>query len=328
MRPRLAVLTAALLLLPTACHRPAATRTDHHETRSFTAGPGKIVRLDLRSLDAEVRVGDGAAIEVEVTMRARSSSTSAARRWVERNMPTFDDSPSRLEVAVPSRSSVSLFGFLSTEGTVRVTLPAECALEIHTGSGDVALSGDAQTSTPVRVETSSGDVTVSGGAREMIVETSSGDIRIGGTALAVLDARTTSGDIRLDSGAAKVVADTSSGDVILRNLTGPLSASTSSGDVQARWRHLPAAADIRVETSSGDATLRMPAGAVLEGEVRTSSGDIRSDFGGEKDRHGRRLTLAGAKSGGVGRSEAPAAVMLSVRTTAGDVALLEVRAEI
>jgi DUF4097 and DUF4098 domain-containing protein YvlB len=326
MRLRLVALTAVLLVPLAACHRPAGTRSDHHETRSFAAAPGKLVRLDLRSLDAEVEVVTGESIDVEVRLEAHSSSRAAAQRWIERNTPVMDDSPSRLEITVPKRSGVSVIGFIATEGTVHVKLPAQCMLEVRTASGDVSLSGEGTLSTPVRVDTTSGDVTVRGGTRELLLDTSSGDIRVTGAALAVLEANTSSGDVQLDSGAGRAVIETASGDAALRNLAGDLSATSSSGDVEARWSRLPAGARVRIETASGEVTLRMPAAVPLTGEVRTSSGRIQSDFPGAEDRRGRRFTLPGAAAGPP--ESAAAGAELSIKTVSGDVTLVKTKLEL
>lgn len=328
MRLRVAVLTAVLTMTLAACHRPAGTRTDHHEARSFAAAPGKLVRLDLRSLDADIEVVTGESIEVDVRLEAHSSSRAAARRWIERNTPLFDDSPSRLEVSVPKRGGVSVIGFIATEGMVKVKLPAQCTLEVHASSGDVLVEGGSVLSTPVRVETASGDVTVRGGVKELLVDAASGDLLVTGGALSVLEAKTASGNVQLDSGAERAVIETASGDVTLRKLGGDLSASTSSGDVEARWTRLSAAANVRVETTSGDVTLKLPATVPLSGELRTGSGQIQSDFPGAEDRHGHRLTLAGAAAAS-GQAEAGSAgASLSVRTTSGDISVAKARIEI
>ncbi len=325
MRLRVAALITVLLLPLTACHRPAGTRTNHHETRSFAAAAGKLVRLDLRSLDANVEVVTGESIDVDVRLEAHSSSRAAARRWIERNTPEYDDSPSRLEIGVPKRSGVSVIGFISTEGTVKLKLPAQCTLEVHTSSGDVLIEGVSTLSTPVRVKTTSGDAIVRSGVRELLVDTTSGDVLVTEAGLSVLEANTTSGNVQLDSGADRAVIETSSGDVTLRKLAGDLSTICSSGDVEARWTRLPAGATVRVETTSGEVTLRLPPTVPVTGELRTGSGEIHSDFPGAGERRGRRFTLSGA---GSEAAAAPAGASLSVKTTSGDITVAKARVEI
>jgi DUF4097 and DUF4098 domain-containing protein YvlB len=328
MRLRVVVPIALLIAVLAGCHRPPATRTDLDETHAFAAAPGKLVRLDLRSLDADVTVVEGESIGVETHLEAHSSSRAAARRWVERNTPVIEDSPSRLEISVPKHGGISVIGFISTKGVVHVKLPAQCTLEVHTASGDVTIQGGTVLSAPVRVETASGDVTVHGGAKELLLDTASGDVRVTGDALAVLQADTASGDVRVDSGAARAAVETASGDIRLRNLGGDLTANTSSGTVEARWSRLPAGSKVRIGSSSGDVTLRLPATAALSGEVRTTSGDIRSDFPGAEESHGHRFTLSGAAVTPERPEAAAAGAELSIRTSSGDVTLVKATIEL
>jgi DUF4097 and DUF4098 domain-containing protein YvlB len=329
MLVRRAVMTGLVVVSVAACAAQQGTHTNHKDSKTFPSASGKLVVLDIRSLDAEIEVVAGDSITVAVELEAHSSSRAAARRWVERNTPVMDDSPTRLEISTPRRGSVSVIGFIETEGVIKVKVPTECKLELRTASGDVTLRGEVPMTTPVRIDTSSGDVTVRGGARELLLDTSSGDIRVTGPALAVLEADTASGDVVLDAGADRVVIDTSSGDSELRNLRGALSLSATSGDVDARWLSLAAGTRIRVETQSGEVTLRLATGSPITGEVKSSSGSIESEFPGEEDRRGQRFTLSGAQASaesapgaGTGTAE------LSIRTGSGRVRLLEATPEI
>jgi len=324
MLARRIVIAALAVAALAACAGRPESRSNFKDEKSFASAPGKLVVLDVRSLDAEIEVVAEGEIVVEVEVAAHSSSRAAARRWVERNTPTYDDSPARLEIATPRRSSVSVVGFLETDGAVRVRVPAECRLEVRTASGDVSVRGETPLAAPLRIDTASGDVVVRGGARELLVETASGDVRVTASALALLEADTASGDVTLEAGADRVVLDTASGEVVLRNLRGDLSATSTSGDVEARWQRLPAGTRVSVETSSGEVTLRLAGGVPVTGEVRSSSGSIESELPGEEDRRGKRFTLSG---GGAGAAAGGAAT-LSVRTVSGDVRLLTSAAEI
>lgn len=328
MRLRPVLVAAVLATLMPSCSRPQGSRTDLDLTNTFPAATGKLVRLEVGSLDVDVETVAGESISVETRLEAHSSSRAAAERWVEAHTPKLDDSPSRLEITATRRASMALFGFLSTKGMVRVKLPVQCTLEVHTSSGDVTIAGASLLAAPARVDTSSGDVAVRGGVRDLLVGTTSGDLRVTGVALAVLDATTTSGDVQLDAGAARAVVETSSGDLHLRNLGGDLSAVASSGDVDARWSGLPPSCTVRVQTSSGDVTLRLPAAADLTGEARTTSGSITSEYAGEEDRRGRRLRLGGGAATPEQPAHPVAGVALSVRTTSGDVTLSKLKLEI
>ena len=310
---RRAVLAAVLTMLVAAagCVR-VRTPLAVHETRTFAAGPDKLVRLDVGSIDVHVTVSDGTAITATLDLDARSSSRGAAQRWIANHTPVFEDSPSALDVRLPSRHrGIFVLGYLNGKARLDLVVPPTCRLEVRTSSGDVGVAGDALLAGAARVTTSSGDLAVEGGVRELIARTSSGDVRITRHALVALEADTSSGDVTLEAGVERATVDTSSGDIRLEGLAGDLAVGASSGDVSASWERVPPAASIRVRSSSGDVRLRIPAGTPLAGEIATTSGSIHSGIDGTRGRHDHQLTFTAA---------GPAAT-IEVRTTSGDVSV-------
>jgi len=196
-----------------------------------------------------------------------------------------------------------MIGYFHTRGTIQVTLPPSCRLDVHTASGDVALDGAEPLAETVRLETASGDVRVGGGARSLLIETASGDMRVTGGELDSFQAQTASGDVELRTPVRRVQIDTASGDLRLDRLLGDLSAHTASGNVRATWREIAGGSRATVNTASGDVTLRLPRDAALTGKISTSSGRIRSDFPGSFGRRERTFTLHGQ----AGPAEAPLA---------------------
>ena len=161
---RRALLILVLTLLVTGCRPPDRTPLAHHESRTFAAPAGKLVRCDLRSLDLEVVVKEGDAITAVVDLEASASSSAFARRWIENHTPSFADSADTLEIKVPSRHRSSLIvGYIRTEGSIVLTLPPRCRLEVASSSGDITVEGSAPLAAPVRLTTSSGDVEIAGG---------------------------------------------------------------------------------------------------------------------------------------------------------------------
>jgi DUF4097 and DUF4098 domain-containing protein YvlB len=305
------ILVAAVIvpLAASACIR-ARVPLSKHETKTFPAAAGKLVRLDVRSLDIEVVVAQADSITAEVDIDARSSSRAAARRWLESHAPVFEDSSSALEIRQPSsRTGIVLFGYMDTKARVKLVIPPECRLEIRTSSGDVSVTGDAAVAGPVRIRTTSGDVTVTGGLKELIVKTSSGDVMVRHEVLTALEADTTSGDVTLESGSQRAIIGTSSGDVRLEQLQGGLSVDTSSGEVAASWAALAAGTKVRVHTTSGDVKLRVPATARLRGQISTRSGNIHSDISGTSDRREHELSFTTSGD----------AIEIDVHTSSGDV---------
>jgi hypothetical protein len=312
MRPFTPIAALAVVFAAAGCTVHSTPR-GIQETHTFPARAGKLVRLDVRSLDVQVKVAEADTITARVELQAQSTSRNASRRWIERNTPVFEDSDSVLEVRLPERADHGLFfvGFFHSRGRLDLVVPPACRLEVKTSSGDVRIEGGATLAGPIRVNTSSGDVTVTGGVGELIADTSSGDVRVSGTELASLEADTSSGDVTLSGGAGRAVVDTSSGDVHLEKMTGAVSVDTSSGDVWTIWTSLPAASKVHVRTSSGDVRLRLPEGTALSGEITTSSGRVHSAIPATSEDRGHRLRFA-----------APAAAVgFEVRTTSGDVNL-------
>jgi hypothetical protein len=303
------VLTAAAVLAAAGCSR-RLTASDSSKSFTFAATEAKLVKVDIRSLDLEVTAVEGSEIHATVRLEARSSSSAVARRWVERNMPELTDSSTTLAVTQPRSSGAYLFaGFLHTAGRITLEVPRQCLLEVSTASGDIELDGRVAFASPVHIATSSGDVHVEGGANDLTVKTTSGDLTVEGAPLASLDVETNSGDVRVRSGSSRVLVDSTSGDVRLAALDGDASIDTSSGDVWATWDELASGHSIRIDTSSGKVSLRIPRETTGTGEIRTSSGRIRSDLEGDWDRRHHTLSLTG---GGI---------TFDVRTVSGDVSI-------
>ena len=311
MRRAVLAATLTILIAGAGCVR-VRTPLAVHEARTFAAGPDKLVRLDVGSIDLHVTVTEGTAITATLDLDARSSSRGAAQRWIANHTPVFDDSSSALEVRLPSRHrGIFVLGYLNGRARLDLTVPPACRLEVRTSSGNVSVAGEALLAGAARVTTSSGDLAVDGGLRELIAKTSSGNVRITRRPLVALEADTSSGDVTLETGAERATVDTSSGDIRLERLAGDLAVGASSGDVSASWERIPPAASVRVRSSSGDVRLRIPAGTPLAGEIATTSGSIRSSVDGTRGRHDHQLTF----------SAAGPAVTIEVRTTSGDVSV-------
>ena len=132
-------------------------------------------------------------------------------------------------------------------GSVQVT-QARGDLSVATGSGAVGLSDVRGKS--VSIDTGSGEVTASDvRSGNLSIQTGSGDIQVTGL---------TTPNVSLEAGSGSVTADL-------------------SGEV---W-------EVRVETGSGDVTLKVPPTLGAEVDIETSSGEIETDFAVEVTRHAR-----------------------------------------
>ena len=312
----------ALAALAGGCRGASFEPVAYHDHRSFPAADGKLVRIDVFSLDLEIEVAPGDTIAVEVDLSARASSRAAAARWVQRHTPQIDDSPAALEIRAARRRGSFVVGSLRTTSHLRIVVPPSCRLEVTTSSGAVSINGSETLGGSVRITTRSGDVSVRGGVRVLEVQTVSGDLKAIGVDLQQLQVRSTSGNVTVRAPLRSTMADTTSGNVRLDGLLGDLSAHTTSGDLRATWGELAAGASIRAATTSGDVRLRLPSLAGVTGELRTRTGTVRSRAPGRWKRKNRHFVLLPTSP------EAPidgppyrSGVSVQVSTRSGDISL-------
>jgi hypothetical protein len=222
--------------------------------------------------------GDEGALRIEVKYPNRAKNTE----------------PTTLIVQVPLQADLEV-STVSADIAVSGVAPRELSLESVSGdivangaprrasvesvSGDVVLtfnSGDVDASAV------SGDLSLSGRLNgEVSVETVSGNMRVDGKGerLRRLSASTVSGDVELKVGLAsdgEISMESVSGDLTLvapRDLSAQVSGESFSGDLSApgakiqreefgpgssfRTRYGAGKGEVRIETFSGDATLRL-----------------------------------------------------------------------
>jgi hypothetical protein len=156
---------------------------------------------------------------------------------------------------------------------------------------------------------------VSGVSARTSLKSVSGDMTLDGVTGAV-DANTVSGNIEAQGLEGHVIFRSVSGDLTLADgCVGRLDARTVNGGLTADVALAPTG-EMRVTTLSGDVAIRLPAGTDARVDLRSASGQMRSDFDpltsagdpGSK-------TMAGTLGGGSGK--------LSVSTMSGDVTILQ-----
>lgn len=110
-----------------------------------------------------------------------------------------------------------------------------------------------------------------------------------------VDLRTEAGDITVRGElGSEVTASTGAGQITIETgFSGPvrLRAESQSGDIDIEVKSLSPASEIRAVTGAGDATLVLPAEAVLTGELIAEVGEVNSQFPGFPGES--RFTLSG-----------------------------------
>jgi lia operon protein LiaG len=145
----------------------------------------------------------------------------------------------------------------------------------------------------IKIDTSSGDILVKElKANETLFETSSGEIKIDDLESPKNQFFTSSGEMELSNITGNLSAESSSGDIIVENnhVTGDINANTSSGDVTVEFLNDPTSLSIDFNASSGNGEVTLDGvnfeersenkirGQIGSGDfslsVQTSSGDF------------------------------------------------------
>jgi DUF4097 and DUF4098 domain-containing protein YvlB len=143
----------------------------------------------------------------------------------------------------------SLFNNVSID--YDVTVPADVALNLRSGSGDVEVNNV---------------------GRFVSAGSGSGNVRVRGTH-GPLDLESGSGDLQADDAAAgDVKAKTGSGNIRINGFSGGLTARTGSGDIEASGRLQGGG---MIAAGSGEVRLHLTPDSHFTVEAATGSGDIR-----------------------------------------------------
>jgi hypothetical protein len=191
-----------------------------------------------------------------------------------------------------------------SEPALRVTarVPLDGALSLRLAAADARCAGRYAA---VEVIGAAADVEVDEVTGDARVKTASGDVRVGRVGGAA-QLRSASGDLTLGYAAGDVSVHSQSGTVGLAEAAASVQASTASGDIRLGTAHTGTTS---LRSVSGDLTVGVAVGTGVWLDLRTVSGDTRSDL------HIDPTSPA-----------ATASLRLHVRTVSGDITVRRVPA--
>jgi hypothetical protein len=280
MKRQLLTASAALLL------STAAFAADHHFDRTLTVSAQPDLYVSTGSGNINVHPGDGNQIHIVGHVHAGWSAFGDVDGKITK---IVDNPPITQEgntIKVGLSNDHDLFNNISID--YDVTVPADVALNLHSGSGDV---------------------TVDHVGRYLSAASGSGNVRAHGIH-GPAELSSGSGDIELDQdGPGDVKTRSGSGNIRVHGFNGGLTARTGSGDVEADGKLTSAA---NLASGSGNVVMHLQPDAHFNLEASTGSGDIRIRFPGapEQGENSRHHLTAPINGGG-----AP----LEVRTGSGNV---------
>ncbi len=251
--------------------------TDRFETRLNMAAPIRLI-VDTGSGDIHLSRGPDDQLIVRSRFTVSAPDREQARQLAKQIKadPPIETTGQTIEIGDlrKYRNNLGFFSKLSVSITMsfEVQAPYETEVELNSGSGDQYA---ADLRGPLRSQAGSGDVEITEIARQVSVETGSGEISVSGAS--EVRAEAGSGDVKLEQISGAVEVNVGSGDVALKDIAADLRVDTGSGEIQVdsglgedvKW-HL--------EASSGDVVLRLPAEAQFTLAAETHSGDIEVAF--------------------------------------------------
>ena len=248
-----------------------ATGDSYTETANAEFLFDHMPRLRVRNLSGEtkIRTGDSGKITVVATKRVTASSEDRAKRLLQNLEIRMDKHGDELAIEPhlyeQERSWVDLFRGKRFRVDFDITVPAECAIDAQTVSGDLSVDG---VSGPHEIQSVSGDVRIEDAQGPLRLKSVSGDVNVR-RYVGHAEGNTVSGDVAFDA-------------VRLRSLQ----FSSVSGDVSVKGV-LEAARAHRFKTISGDVDLSLVDPDLLV-EFKTASGDLESEIPSRVERESRK----------------------------------------
>ncbi len=273
--------TSAILMLTTA-----AFGADHRFERTINVSAQPDLYVSTGSGNINIHPGEGNQIHIVGHVHAGwnvfGDIDGKIAKIVEK--PPIVQEGNTVKVGLTGDHE--LFNNISID--YEISVPADVALNVHSGSGDV---------------------TIDHVGRYLSGSSGSGNVRAHGIHGAA-ELSSGSGDIELDQdGPGDVKTKSGSGNIRVHGFNGGLSARTGSGDVEADGRLTGAA---NLASGSGNITMHLTPDAHFNLEASTGSGDIHIHFPGAPEQgEGSRHHMTAPINGG----GAP----LEVRTGSGNV---------
>ena len=265
MNKRLTATLLGFLLLPVLSY----ARTEGHFDRTLQVSGAVSLDVTTGSGDITIKAGSSNQVVVHGTIHENNwfFSNENAVHQVESN-PPIQQSGNSIRIGYNLPDDVKRHVAIDYE----ITVPASTAVEAHSGSGNVDVTG---VSSGVQAQTGSGDIRLRDLGGRQHAHTGSGNIRAENVS-APFDAQTGSGDIESAlTGSGDVDVHTGSGTIHVRGIKGGVHARTGSGDIEADGS---VAGPWQLHSGSGNIRLAVGSNSGFNVDLHTSSGSIHSEL--------------------------------------------------
>jgi len=269
-------------------------------TETFPTPRQLVVTVKLPRGDVEVETADVQEATVELT-----GSSERAREQIERSEITFADRGDHDELIVDAdpedfgwsagrvKLSISL-GSRRDKVQVRIRVPHGTTLKAETGAADLRATGRYS---DFETRTGAGDISIDEVEHDAAVKVATGDVqinRVGGK----LKVQTAAGDLKVGPVGGDAEVKTAAGDISLEEVGGSVTVHSASGDLRVG---AVTEGKVELKSVSGDMLVGVRRGSRVWMDVKTITGDARSDLdAGDDDGDGPLVELkATAMSGDI-----------------------------
>jgi DUF4097 and DUF4098 domain-containing protein YvlB len=314
-----ALVRDAIETLGSGSYQGRNTGPEQTERLTRKARIGRDGRVSIANISGDIVVTAGAGDEVSIEAVKR---TRGDRRELENVSIHFEERPGRVDVRTEGtydRGDRNRRGVgVSVDYTV--TVPASAALDLHSVSGSVKVTGVHGT---VRAQTVSGDVATADTPRLESARSVSGNVSLtGASGDGDLAAGSVSGNITVTGAKARSLdANSVSGSVTLTDVTcDRLAVKTVSGDVAYAGTILKAGR-YEITTHSGGVRLALANPAGFGFTASSFSGSVRSELsmtiGGGSDRDANLRWNRGRRT--MEATYGDGSATLTIRTFSGNI---------
>ena len=244
----------------------ASAETVEKLNKTFPIASGGKLVVDVDFGGIEVTSHEGDQVEVRVERKVTRGTQEEEQQFLQDRPVVFTQEGNTLTIRsrAEKKNAWAWKGKQRLDGRYTIAVPRHFHTQLKTSGGSVGinhLEGDAQ------LHTSGGSIQVAGGGGSLKGHTSGGSI-------AVKEFR------------GPVQVNTSGGSVHIEVVSGNVEGSTSGGSVSASLKAVPDS--VKLSTSGGNVTLRVPNNAAFDLDAATSGGRAGSEL---------PVTISGKKSG-------------------------------
>jgi len=324
------ILIVSLALLSAGA---AFAATEEKIEKKFSIQPGGTLVVDVEFGSITVATNGGNEVVVEAWRKITRRNKAEEDKFLADHPVKLTQEGNTLTVRSRVKSSNISWSWNSgtkNEANYTITVPARFNARLDTSGGSISVTDlagevDAHTSGgglafvrlhgPLNGETSGGRIVSKDCEGKQKVHTSGGGIEVTGGS-GSLDGQTSGGSVGVKRFKGPVNVDTSGGAITIENVAGSINGSTSGGSIHAALSSF--SNDIKLETSGGGITVRVPATAAFNLDAETSAGRVTSDLPVVTNVSAKRHQdkLKGPVNGG-GNS-------LHLRTSAGSIRIVRV----